>query len=135
MTDSAPKITQAYPKLCNDPWYHAVAPTIACDIAWGMELVTPVTPSSNQPPLVRLRSTVEKLIMERLQLGASTSEPMQRWLYRRFASVSIWEETGRFEGSNEIHSTNGSCETACTSASLCGQWPHLRLSWVLPHHH
>lgn len=135
MTDSAPKITQAYLKLWNDPWYHAVAPTIACDIAWGMGLVTPVTPSSNHPPLVHLRSTVEKLTMERLQLGASTLEPMQRWLYRRFASVSIWEETGRFEGSNEIHSTNGSCERRLAHQPPYGQWPHLRLSWVLPHHH
>lgn len=49
--------------------------------------------------------------MEGLQLGTSNSELMQRCLYPRFSFFSLREVIGRFEGANEILSTNGSCES------------------------
>lgn len=102
-----------------DPWYHAVASTIACDIFWGMGLVTSVISGPNYPAnLVRLKSTVEELTMKRLRLGPSTSDSMEQWLYQRFVSVSLREETGRSEASNEILSTNGSCERGLANHPL-----------------
>lgn len=50
--------------------------------------------------------------MGRLQDDDSTSELMQRYLYKRFTYVRpLREETGRSEGSSEIFSMNCSCES------------------------
>lgn len=111
-----------------DPWYHAVASITAYDIVWGTGLVLPVILSSNHPStLVRLRSTVEELTVERLRLGASISEAMQRWLNQRSPSGverAIWKDPMGFFLRTRA--------AACTSIS--GEWPHLCLSWVLRHH-